>query len=234
MKIREAIILAGGLGTRLQETVPDLPKCLAPIAGRPFISYLLDYFKKGGIEKFIFSLGYKSEAVLEFVKKSLPPSRYDYVVEEEPLGTGGALRYACDKASGNPALVLNGDSFFRIDLSSFTDFHDLHKGSCSLALKKMHNFNRYGLVEIDRDHSILKFKEKKRVDSGLINAGVYILNVESFRKTHFPEKFSFEKDYLEPNAGKHALYGFIDPGYFIDIGIPEDFHKAQSELPLYI
>ena len=114
--IREAIILAGGLGTRLRSAVPDLPKCMAPVGGRPFIAYLTDYFRAGGIEKFIFALGYKSEHFDDFLRSELPQDSYRISMEDEPLGTGGAIQRACLLAMDPTVLVLNGDTFFGIRL----------------------------------------------------------------------------------------------------------------------
>src|SRR5450432_2512751 len=112
--ITEAIVLAGGLGTRLQSVVTDLPKSLAPIAGKPFLAYLLDYAKKEGINKFIFALGYKTELIEEFVKGYLPEDSYSFSVEQEPLGTGGAIYKACNQITGTNAIVLNADTFFAV------------------------------------------------------------------------------------------------------------------------
>ncbi len=110
--ITEAIILAGGLGTRLKSVVADLPKSLAPVAGKPFLAYLLDYSKKQGIKKFIFALGYKTEQIEAFVKESLPDGSYIFSIEEEPLGTGGAIYKACSRISEMHVIVLNADTFF--------------------------------------------------------------------------------------------------------------------------
>ncbi len=112
--IKEAIILAGGLGTRLRAAVPDLPKCLAPVGGRPFIGYVTDHFRREGIERFIFALGYKSDHFDEFFRAEFPDGGYAISQEEEPLGTGGAIRQACEQVEGKTVLILNGDTFFRI------------------------------------------------------------------------------------------------------------------------
>ena len=235
--IKEAIILAGGLGTRLRDTVPDLPKCMAPIAGRPFLSYVIDYFSKQGIEKFIFALGYKSEVIEEFIathyKVSGQDQKMDFElsIEKEPLGTGGAIKLACSKATEKNILVLNGDTFFSIGLSEIFSFHQLHNAHCTLALKPMKNFQRYGVVLLNQDQSVKSFEEKKFYTSGLINGGIYILQKAKFMDEDLPEKFSFEKDYLEKSNGTRSIFGCIQDRYFIDIGIPEDYHRAQTELP---
>ena len=125
MAIKEAIILAGGLGTRLRSAVPDLPKCMAPVAGKPFLHYVISYLQKQGIEKFVFAVGYKHEFIEEFLSNELSDIHYQLSIEEEPLGTGGAIKLACKKASEKTILVLNGDTFFKIKLNKLTSFHDM-------------------------------------------------------------------------------------------------------------
>jgi D-glycero-alpha-D-manno-heptose 1-phosphate guanylyltransferase len=229
--IKEAIILAGGLGTRLREEVPDLPKALAPVAGAPFLSYVLKYFQSNGIDKFIFAVGYKSEIIKEFVKKSLKPDSYEFSVESEPLGTGGAIRMACSKTAQKNVLVLNGDTFFRIDIHLFEEFHQANEADCSLSLKPMHDFDRYGVVRLNENNSIRNFEEKRFYHDGLINGGVYMLNAEKFMQESLPEKFSFEKDWLEKFFRHRKIFGLVQDKYFIDIGIPQDYRRAQTELP---
>lgn len=228
--IKEAIILAGGLGTRLREAVPDLPKCMAPILAKPFIGYLVDYLVQQGIEKFIFCLGYKHEIVEQYLNTQYSHLDIIYSVEDEPLGTGGAILLACGLIAGETALVLNGDTFFRVDIIQLAAFHELCGADCTLALKPLQHFDRYGVVQLQPDYSVFAFQEKKYYDAGLINGGVYALNVPLFRRLPFPRTFSFEKDYLEKNAGSGRLYSVVQDVYFIDIGIPADYDRAQTEL----
>ena len=201
----EAIILAGGLGTRLRNVVPDLPKCMANVAGKPFISFVIDSLRTQGIEHFIFSLGYKSGIIENYLKDHYPTLEYVTVVEKEPLGTGGAIRLACTKAKTENVLVANGDTLFRIQLREMDQLHHANRSECTLALKPMQGFDRYGAVEITSDGLIKAFNEKKFYEHGLINGGIYILNKNAFLEKVYPEKFSFEKDYLEKNAGKGKL-----------------------------
>jgi D-glycero-alpha-D-manno-heptose 1-phosphate guanylyltransferase len=231
--ISEAIILAGGLGTRLQSVVGDLPKCLAPVAGKPFLSYLLDSSKKQGIKKFIFAVGHKSDQVESFVKKSLPEGSYIFSTEEEPLGTGGALYKACSLAQGPHVIVINADTFFGIMYSNLTIIHELRKADCTLALKPMQAFDRYGAVEIEKQ-LVTGFGEKKFRKDGLINGGVYALSVAPFLQKSFPASFSFEKDYLEKNYRSGKFLAMVSDAYFVDIGIPEDYQQAQEELVQHI
>jgi len=229
-QITEAIILAGGLGTRLRSAVPDLPKCMAPVAGKPFLSYVIDYYLNQGIQQFIFSLGYMHETIEDYLSDQYAFLDMKYVIEEAPLGTGGAIKLACNHATSKDILVLNGDTLFKIDLAQLRSLHATKKSNCTLSLKPMENFERYGVVELGTDQSVLKFHEKKFYATGTINGGVYALNVEQFLKQELPEKFSFEKDYLEKEYQKGKIFGIVQDGYFIDIGIPEDFERAQGEL----
>ncbi|MFV0607358.1 MAG: HAD-IIIA family hydrolase [Niabella sp.] len=229
---KEAIILAGGLGTRLRDTVPDLPKCMAPVAGWPFIYYVINHLRIQGIQKLIFSLGYKHEAVLDFLQKEFKTLEYDYVIEEEPLGTGGAIAFAMQKAQTENVFVVNGDTLFKFDATAMLQVHQETSAACTLALKPMKDFERYGVVEIDTFQTITSFKEKAYYAVGLINAGVYLVNKQQFLANHFPQKFSFEKDYLEKSVDEKTLAGVTQDAYFIDIGIPQDYKKAQQELSL--
>jgi D-glycero-alpha-D-manno-heptose 1-phosphate guanylyltransferase len=230
MEIKEAIVLAGGLGTRLRAAVPDLPKCMAPVNGRPFLSYIIDYYSSLGVEKFIFALGYKHEVIVGWIKKQYPALNVEYAIEKEPLGTGGAIQLAVEKAREKDLLIINGDTLFKIDLPMLTSFHEKNASACTLALKPLKDFERYGVVEINEEGLITRFKEKKHYQEGLINGGAYLLNVGRFRQQKRPSVFSFEKDYLERCYTFMPMYGCVQEGYFIDIGIPEDFEKAQTDL----
>lgn len=227
--INEAIILAGGLGTRLRSAVPDLPKCMAPVAGQPFMSYVINYYRQQGIEKFIFSLGYKHEVIEDFLQKEFNDLKYSTTIEPDPLGTGGAIYQGCLKANTENILVLNGDTLFKINLQLLSSFHHEKNADCTLALKEMTDSDRYGVVETDADDKIVSFKEKKFYKRSVINGGVYALNVPSFLHEKFPVKFSFEKDYFEKYYTDRKIYGLKQDGYFIDIGIPDDLEKAQKD-----
>lgn len=227
--IKEAIILAGGLGTRLRSAVPDLPKCMAPVAGRPFLHYVIGYYKKQGIEKFIFCLGYKHELIEEYLNQSFSDLQYDVTIEEEPLGTGGAIYQGALKAASSDVIVLNGDTFFEVDVAGLSFFHKSKNADCTVCLKEMKNSDRYGVVEINGEGRITSFKEKNFYELSIINGGVYALNTRSFLAETFPEKFSFEKDYFEKYFREKKIYGFKQDGYFIDIGIPADYNKAQED-----
>jgi D-glycero-alpha-D-manno-heptose 1-phosphate guanylyltransferase len=227
---RECIILAGGLGTRLQQAVPDLPKCLAPVAGKPFISYIIDYLRMQGVQKFVFSLGFRHEAIEEFLQKKYPTLDYTVVIESEPLGTGGAIQLALQNTREENVVIANGDTLFKVELDALFSLHAGQQAECTLALKNMQNFERYGVVEKNAEGKITSFREKQFYSEGEINGGVYILNREKFLQRNLPSKFSFEKDFLEKFYRNSTFYALAQNGYFIDIGIPEDFNKAQTEL----
>ena len=225
----EAIILAGGLGTRLRSVVSDVPKCMAPVNGIPFINFIISYLKNEGVERFILSLGYKSEIVIEYINKKFPDLEIEYVIEDTPLGTGGAIKLASAKAKSEDVLILNGDTLFNIDIKSFTGFHKNNKSDFTVALKEMKDFNRYGAVEINEDFTIKAFNKKAYCKQGFINGGIYALNVNRFMHESLPDIFSFEKDYLEKNIGKKRFYGLPCDYYFIDIGIPEDYDRFVKD-----
>ncbi len=235
--IKEAIILAGGLGTRLRSVITEVPKCMAPVAENPFLHYLIEYLQKNEVEDFIFSVGYLHESIEKYLREHYPDLNYKICLETEPLGTGGAVKRACKSTSHKDVLVCNGDTFYKVDAGLLYHHHEAKNADCTLCLKPMQDFDRYGVVELNEDESIKIFKEKQFYSSGLINGGVYALNAQRFLQENLPEKFSFEKDYLEKNVGvteSPKLYGVIQDEYFIDIGIPEDYKKAQEELPFYL
>ncbi len=224
----EAIILAGGMGTRLKSVVSDVPKCMAPVAGNPFLYYILSTLEKAGFSRIILSLGYKYEIIEEWIKTYPTQMVISSVIEETPLGTGGGVKLALSQATEKEVFVLNGDTFFNIDYSQMLDIHSQTKALATLALKEMKDFTRYGVVEIDKlSNSIIGFLEKQYRESGLINGGIYLINSNALDEQ--PEKFSIEKDFFEVNVLAGNLTGFPANGYFIDIGIPQDYAQAQSD-----
>jgi D-glycero-alpha-D-manno-heptose 1-phosphate guanylyltransferase len=227
--IREAIILAGGLGTRLQSVVNELPKSMAPINEKPFLSYQLDYLIHKGINSFILSVGYKAEDIENYFKENYRGAKITYVYETKPLGTGGAIKNAIQITENENIIVANGDTLFLADIDLQTEFHLENFADVTLALKPMQDFNRYGSVDISSTNRIFGFKEKKFIKEGLINGGIYIFNKSIFDKFPLGNVFSIEKDFFELYVDELHLYGFIDDGYFLDIGIPEDYQKAQIE-----
>jgi D-glycero-alpha-D-manno-heptose 1-phosphate guanylyltransferase len=228
--LKEAIILAGGLGTRLRDTVPQLPKSMAQVAAEPFLTYVIRHFLSQGIERFIFSLGYKHEIIETFLEERFGTINYQCVIEDEPLGTGGAIKLALGEAKEKEILVVNGDTLFKIDTNAIFSFHQQQHAECTIALKPMKNFDRYGVVELGTNSYVKSFQEKKHYTAGMINGGVYVLDTVQFMTEKFPSKFSFEKDYLEKFYSTKKIAGFVQDTYFIDIGVPGDYLKAQNEL----
>jgi D-glycero-alpha-D-manno-heptose 1-phosphate guanylyltransferase len=227
--ITEAIILAGGPGTRLQTVVSDVPKCMAPINGIPFINFVITYLKNEGIDRFIFSLGYKSEMVIEYLDTHFKELDKICVVETEQLGTGGAIKKACGVVRSQEVVIINGDTFFNIGLPYLLSAHEAQDADCSLALTELRDFDRYGTVDVDESKMITAFHEKGFCTRGYINGGIYLLNVSRFLQKQLPEKFSFEKDYLEKYVGEGIFCSEIFYNYFIDIGVPEDYESFQQK-----
>lgn len=228
----EVIVLAGGLGTRLRSAIGnEIPKCMAPICDKPFLRYLLEYLRRFDVSRVILSVGYLRDVIFKWVDENRQffPFEICYAVEETPLGTGGGIRLAARECKGQDAIVLNGDTFFDVDLAQF---HALHtKGNCpvSLALKRMRNFDRYGTVVVGTDGKISRFCEKQPCADGLINGGIYCITLSQPAIWPEKEKFSFETDMLEPLAAKGSLAGFECDGYFKDIGIPADYAQAAID-----
>ena len=230
MFVQEAIILAGGKGTRLQEVVQDVPKVMAPVNGRPFLEYVLDYLENYVIEHVVLSVGFKREIIMDHFGDHYKSIKIDYAIEEEPLGTGGGILNAFSYIQDNKSFVFNGDTMFRINLVKQFDFHTSRMSEFTVVLREVNNVSRYGSVEIDEDKKIIRFNEKgQRTGPGLINGGVYLINKKFFNSHSFPKKFSLEKDCLEKMVDEHTFYGVICKQYFLDIGIPEDYQKAQDD-----
>src|SRR5690625_3597092 len=229
----EAIILAGGLGTRLRPVVSEKPKAMAEINGKPFLEYQLDRFMAQGIDKFILSVGYKAEYIKDHFDTHYKNISIDYAIETKPLGTGGAIKNAMKYARGRHVLVANGDSLLISDIQKQYRFHLHQKANVTLALKEMYHYERYGTILTDADKKVRKFLEKKPTRKGLINAGLYIFDKKAFKATDLPDQFSIEKDYFENKINRIKIAGFETRGYFLDIGVPEDFKKAQTEIGVF-
>lgn len=222
---KEAIILAGGKGTRLKDVIKDIPKPMAPVNGNPFLYHLMKYLKLQGIEHFILSVGYKYEVIQEYFGDDFEGAKISYAIEKEPLGTGGAIKLASNHIEGSHFWVINGDTFVGLNFEEF--FINTTNKDISLALVEMKNFDRYGKV-ITNEKRIIDFIEKEYTKQAYINAGIYLISKE-FVEIHTPEKkiFSFEKDVLEDNINIINVGFYKSHSSFIDIGIPEDFFKSQ-------
>lgn len=232
MSCSTAIILAGGLGTRLRSVVSELPKCMASVNGRPFIDYVISYLLQNKIKHFIFSVGYKASDIIHHIQTNYPDLEVSFAIEEEPLGTGGGIRHAMKEVRDNQTFVVNGDTIFEVNLETMSRLHATAEADCTLALKPMRKFDRYGVVATDTAGKVIGFQEKKFYETGLINGGIYLIKKEIFIRKSFPKVFSFEKDYLEKYLSVDKIYGYTSDAFFIDIGIPEDYQRAQNLLQI--
>jgi D-glycero-alpha-D-manno-heptose 1-phosphate guanylyltransferase len=228
--IDEAIILAGGLGTRLRGVLGDEPKPMAPVGGRPFLAHLLDRLAAGGVRHAVLAVGYRHEMIREHFGPSYGGLELSYVVEAEPRGTGGGLRLGATALRGDAAFALNGDTLFAVDLAALAALFDDRDADVALALKRVPDVGRYGAVRLGADGRVLAFGEKGGTGPGSINGGVYALRRGLLADPALPDVFSFERDLLEPRHREVRAYGLESDAYFIDIGIPEDYARAQREL----
>lgn len=233
MITNEAIVLAGGLGTRIRNVLPDIPKCMAEVNGRPFLSYVLDYLIEGHIAKVILSVGYRKDHIINYFKNNYKSLDIEYSVENEPLGTGGAVKLSFGFCARKEAFVLNGDTFFFPDLQAMEQAHFRSEADITIAAKQMTETSRYGLIKTDNQGKITQFREK---DPGsgdrLINGGIYLINRKILE--NFPEnKFSLENDIFKNLSLKFKMMAFESDAFFLDMGIPDDYIKAQTLIPLF-
>jgi NDP-sugar pyrophosphorylase family protein len=235
----QAVVLCGGLGTRLRASVPTLPKALAPVAGRPFLDYLLTGLATAGIRSVVLCAGYKGEMIeAEYGQNAECSLSIQYSVESAPLGTAGAVRLAASAISSNPFLLLNGDSLVEADYQRLIKTHVSSGAKATLTLVRVAQPERYGSVVLKANAEIDAFIEKcslpeSRANSAghFINAGVYALDREILHEIpSAPPPVSLERDVLPKLLGR-GLFGFVTEGFFIDIGVPEDYARAQTELP---
>ena len=225
-----AIVLAGGLGTRLASVTNEIPKPMAPVGSRPFLEYLLDDLVDQGIEQAVLAVSYRWEVIREHFGSVYRGMELSYSVEEIPLGTGGAIRQALANVTDDEVVVLNGDTRFRVDLMEMEKIHKNGGVQLTIALKQVSDSGRFGRVEISAGGVITSFLEKSTGGLGWINGGVYILNSSLFKDFPMPERFSFELDLVEPNIDRIQPRAFQSDAYFIDMGIPEDYDRAQREI----
>ena len=223
------VVLVGGLGTRLRSAVPDAPKALAPINGRPFLSYLLTQLAGFGLSEIILSVGYLSDQIISAFGSEFSGVKLKYSRETEPLGTGGAVRLALDGQKIERALVLNGDSFCSFDLPAFVASHESHQASLSMYLIPQSDTSRYGRVATDASGAVVSFAEKAEgLGAGWINAGIYLLNQKVIESIPPSGAVSIERQVFPEWVGR-GMYGFkSEESTFIDIGTPESFVAAQK------
>lgn len=225
----QAVILVGGLGTRLRSVVSDVPKPMAPVNGRPFLSHLLTYLEGQGVTDAVLAVGHLRETIIDAFGERHGGIRLRYSIEEEPLGTGGGLRQALRMVDRFPVFALNGDSYFAIDYAAMLAAHTDARARLTIALRSMPDTGRYGRVAVT-DGRITNFNAGGQSGPGVINSGIYLFAEDLLSNLGLPETFSFEKDALEPRIGEWKPLAYVSDAYFIDIGVPEDYQRVQRDL----
>lgn len=229
-----AVILAGGLGTRLRSAVPDLPKPMAPIAGRPFLEYQLDYWIAQGVGRFVLSVGYRHEAIREHFGVRYKGAELDYAIERQPLGTGGGFLLAAEKVGREkPFLLLNGDTYFAADWGVLSAYAQEHEADWCFALFRASGDGRYMGVEVSPQGRITSLRSGAAQGARLANGGVYWVHPRVLQKGYvLPDRMISLEDDVFPGAlaSGQRLFGIECAGTFIDIGMPEDYQRAAALL----
>jgi D-glycero-alpha-D-manno-heptose 1-phosphate guanylyltransferase len=226
----QAIVLAGGQGSRLRPVLDDTPKVMAPIGGRPFLACLLEFLASQGIDSAVLALGHRSGDIARAFGPRFGGLALRYAVEPEPLGTGGALRSALAMIDRFPVFALNGDTYLELDYRAMLAAHRAGAALLTVAVREVADAGRYGRVTVAGGR-IAGFEPAGKAQAGLINAGCYLFGENLLADPALPKTFSFERDFLAPRAGALRPLAFETNGYFIDIGVPEDYGRAQRELP---
>ena len=224
----EAIILAGGLGTRLREIVPDLPKPMAPIAGKPFLEILLDSLSRKGFDHVILSLGFMAETISSHFGDTYADMPLSYIIEDSPLGTGGATRIAIDKCSQDHVFIFNGDTYLDLEIDAIEQHWQQNKNPIIVA-RQVSDTARYGRL-LTNNGQATKFAEKGITGPGLINAGCYVFHSNQLNAFPLQKNFSLETGFLIYAVSEMLVDVFVTKGQFIDIGVPDDYQRAQTEL----
>ena len=231
-----ALVLAGGLGTRLRSAVPDVPKPMAPISARPFLEHLLDYWIKQGVNRFVLSVCYRHEVIVDHFGDSYKDAKIEYVIEKTPLGTGGGLLLGVEKLGMSESfLLLNGDTYFSVDLKTLIEFAMVNNADWCFSLFRTHEVGRYMGLDISPEGRITSLKTDTGQPWRLANGGVYWVNPRALvSATYAPgDKVSLEDDIFPAAiALGQRLMGLEFPGTFIDIGVPDDYHRAPTLLTL--
>ena len=225
--MKDALILCGGLGTRLRSEIGETQKVMAEVDGRPFLDFNIELLRKQGIERIILGTGFQSDQVKEYYQKK--DKSLIFSSEKSPLGTGGAVKNAQGFIKSNPFFVLNGDSFCQVNLKSVLDFHQKNKALATVVLSRVTDSRDYGRVVIDKEGKILNFKEKEESSEGYVNAGIYCFDQKVFDLMPQESKFSLERDCFPKWIGS-SFYGFVVDHEFYDIGTPERYGKVKEGL----
>lgn len=225
----KAIVLCGGLGTRLGCLTRDTPKPLIKVAGHPFLMYVLDQLVTTPIDEIVLAVGYQWQKIQAAIGAEWRGVKVSYSIEQQPLGTGGAIKLALTQFHLSEAIVVNGDTLLKCDAGKLARFAQERQADICMALKTTTDTARFGRVNIDRSGRVIAFEEKGRGSQGLINSGVYFVKAAVFSLVN-AAAFSFEKDILTQHLSRLAIYGMQTDAYFIDMGVPEDLARAQEEL----
>ncbi|MDO7786865.1 nucleotidyltransferase family protein [Desulforamulus aquiferis] len=222
----EAVILAGGFGTRLKHIVSDVPKPMAPVCGKPFLEYIINYLKSNGVRRIVLAVGYMREKIIEYFGTDFHGVSIVYSEEETPLLTGGAIKKALSYCKNDNIFVINGDTYFGVDLKQMHECFVSSRSVLKIAVKHMYNFDRYGTVEFTGER-IINFYAKRLIKGGFINGGVYLMKKSLL--DGYGGAFSFETDVMEKLVNNIHITVFQSNGYFIDIGVPDDYARAQID-----
>jgi D-glycero-alpha-D-manno-heptose 1-phosphate guanylyltransferase len=226
---KEAIILAGGFGTRLGELTRNTPKPLVPVNGRPFLDILLNHLIHLGFERVVLSVGHLANQIQLRYGEAYKGLKITYAVETEPLGTGGAIRLALNYIHGPDAFVLNGDSYLEFDKLQVELVHESTNADITLVLRAVKDAARYGSILRNEAARITAFQEKSNEHKeGLINGGIYLINKKCYFENTPQGSFSIEKDVFQQQCQTLNIYSHVTTGFFIDIGIPSDYQRAQN------
>lgn len=228
----EAIVLAGGFGTRLRHIISDVPKPMAPINHQPFLRFVFDMLTTQGIDRIVVATGYMHEKIEEAFGTSYRGAKLLYSREDKPLLTGGAVKKALDLCRDERVYIVNGDTYFEVDLLQMQEQMCIHKADFVIAAKHLQNFDRYGRLELKEDGQVVAFLEKQSTLDGMINGGVYLMK-RSFLDSESRVCFSLEKDVMEIDTVNRNIFAYPFDGYFIDIGVPDDYARAQQTLKQY-
>jgi len=229
----EAVVLAGGLGTRLRPVVSEVPKGMAPINGRPFLELLLEYWIDQGVRRFVISVGYLAGQIRNHFGERWRGADILYAEEREPLGTGGGLLLAASHAQSADIIVMNGDSFFAVDLAQLCDFHSARRADWTLSLFRSHDVERYLGLAVAEDGRVQSLSSKPGKAGALVNGGVYLVRRAALEVLPWRagQRFSLESDLL-PHAlqASWRTFGREFASQFIDIGVPDDYQRASTLL----
>jgi D-glycero-alpha-D-manno-heptose 1-phosphate guanylyltransferase len=219
----------------LQEAVPDVAKSLAPVNGKPFLHYQLEYLDRWGFNKVVLSVGHLREQIIKEIGTSYKSISIEYSIEDEPLGTGGATLKALHHIDSYLVFIFNGDTYFDVNLQRLYDFRQIKEADLCMTIRFDNDTKRYGSVEFDNNNRIVKFHEKGAgPEEGYINGGIYLSRKDYLLKFGLPEKFSLEKDFFQQYYSTEEFYAMRCFSYFRDIGLPEDYQKAQDEFARFV